>query len=128
VHNLTVADLHTYYALAGAVPVLVHNSGLCPEKIDNVFHNPSGRSSHAQFEYHWEKHAKARGLTREQYLQDASDWATGIAQPRGKRGLNASLEELADGSRGIKYVDPQTGKGGIIGPDGKAVTFWYGAD
>ncbi|MEV4039125.1 ricin-type beta-trefoil lectin domain protein [Streptomyces umbrinus] len=27
VHNLTVADLHTYYVLAGKTPVLVHNSG-----------------------------------------------------------------------------------------------------
>lgn len=26
-HNLTVADLHTYYVLAGTVPVLVHNCG-----------------------------------------------------------------------------------------------------
>ncbi|MEU3249919.1 polymorphic toxin-type HINT domain-containing protein [Streptomyces sp. NPDC006997] len=26
VHNLTVADLHTYYVLAGQTPVLVHNS------------------------------------------------------------------------------------------------------
>ncbi|MER7708416.1 RHS repeat-associated core domain-containing protein [Kitasatospora sp. NPDC097605] len=127
-NDLTVADLHTYYVLAGTVPVLVHNSGLCTEKIDDVFHNPSGRSSQDQFEYHWDKHAKGRGVTREQYLQDAQDWATGIAQPGGKRGLNASLETLADGARGIKYVDPQTGKGGIIGPGGKAVTFWYGAD
>ncbi|MFF3615283.1 polymorphic toxin-type HINT domain-containing protein [Streptomyces sp. NPDC002580] len=126
-YNLTVEDVHTYYVLAGTVPVLVHNSGLCPEKIDDVFHNPSGRSSQDQFEYHWDKHAKGRGVTREQYLQDAQDWATGIAQPGGKRGLNASLETLADGARGIKYVDPQTGKGGIIGPRGKAVTFWYGA-
>ncbi|MGY4925810.1 hypothetical protein [Streptomyces sp. 900105755] len=101
---------------------------MCPEKIDEVFHNPSGRSSQAQFEYHWDKHAKELGITREQYLQDAQDWATGIAQPGGKRGLNASLETLADGARGIKYVDPQTGKGGIIGPGGKPVTFWYGAD
>ncbi|WP_316520897.1 polymorphic toxin-type HINT domain-containing protein [Kitasatospora brasiliensis] len=29
-HNLTVADLHTYYVLAGATPVLVHNSN-CDE-------------------------------------------------------------------------------------------------
>lgn len=29
VHNLTVGDLHTYYALAGAAPVLVHNDS-CP--------------------------------------------------------------------------------------------------
>ncbi|WP_309505050.1 polymorphic toxin-type HINT domain-containing protein [Streptomyces sp. KM273126] len=27
VHNLTVANLHTYYVLAGATPVLVHNDG-----------------------------------------------------------------------------------------------------
>ncbi|MYZ41045.1 MULTISPECIES: polymorphic toxin type 43 domain-containing protein, partial [unclassified Streptomyces] len=26
VHNLTVSNLHTYYVLAGAIPVLVHNS------------------------------------------------------------------------------------------------------
>lgn len=26
-HNLTVANLHTYYVLAGTTPVLVHNSG-----------------------------------------------------------------------------------------------------
>ncbi|MFC5826052.1 SpvB/TcaC N-terminal domain-containing protein [Nonomuraea insulae] len=30
VHNLTVDDLHTFYVLAGATPVLVHNSGPCP--------------------------------------------------------------------------------------------------
>nr|WP_308114672.1 polymorphic toxin-type HINT domain-containing protein [Streptomyces sp. ISL-12] len=30
VHNLTVADIHTYYVLAGETPVLVHNSnGAC---------------------------------------------------------------------------------------------------
>jgi hypothetical protein len=28
VHNLTVDDAHTYYALAGAIPVLVHNCNL----------------------------------------------------------------------------------------------------
>ncbi|MFE7126576.1 polymorphic toxin-type HINT domain-containing protein [Streptomyces sp. NPDC057617] len=27
VHNLTVSDVHTYYVLAGAAPVLVHNCG-----------------------------------------------------------------------------------------------------
>jgi hypothetical protein len=27
VHNLTVTDVHTYYVLAGATPVLVHNTG-----------------------------------------------------------------------------------------------------
>ncbi|MFJ9552415.1 RHS repeat-associated core domain-containing protein [Nocardiopsis sp. NPDC101807] len=37
VYNLTVQDLHTYYVLAGAAPVLVHNSnGLCgTEALEN---------------------------------------------------------------------------------------------
>ena len=34
VHNLTVGDLHTYYALAGAAPVLVHNDS-CPTGTGN---------------------------------------------------------------------------------------------
>ncbi|MFJ8310312.1 MULTISPECIES: polymorphic toxin-type HINT domain-containing protein [unclassified Streptomyces] len=34
-YNLTVADVHTYYVLAGATPVLVHNSN-CPDV--TVFH------------------------------------------------------------------------------------------
>jgi hypothetical protein len=29
-YNLTVDQLHTYYVLAGATPVLVHNSNGCP--------------------------------------------------------------------------------------------------
>ncbi|MFV2022030.1 polymorphic toxin-type HINT domain-containing protein, partial [Micromonospora sp. LOL_023] len=29
-YNLTVADIHTYYVLAGNTPVLVHNTGGCP--------------------------------------------------------------------------------------------------
>ncbi|MGY0460322.1 ricin-type beta-trefoil lectin domain protein [Kitasatospora sp. cg17-2] len=33
VRNLTVADLHTYYVLAGITPVLVHNTDGCPEAI-----------------------------------------------------------------------------------------------
>ncbi|MBQ1010712.1 RHS repeat protein [Micromonospora sp. M51] len=30
-YNLTVADLHTYYVLAGKTPVLVHNTGCAPD-------------------------------------------------------------------------------------------------
>jgi hypothetical protein len=30
VHNLTVADVHAYYVLAGTTPVLVHN---CPKRV-----------------------------------------------------------------------------------------------
>ncbi|MFE7675747.1 polymorphic toxin-type HINT domain-containing protein, partial [Streptomyces albidoflavus] len=37
VHNLTVADVHTYYAVAGEAPVLVHNCGSAPaETVKNL--------------------------------------------------------------------------------------------
>ncbi|WP_338898129.1 RHS repeat-associated core domain-containing protein [Streptomyces sp. TG1A-60] len=40
VHNLTVSDLHTYYVLAGATPVLVHNCGnAATHDVGNVVDN-----------------------------------------------------------------------------------------
>ncbi|MFF9449772.1 DddA-like double-stranded DNA deaminase toxin, partial [Streptomyces althioticus] len=33
VHNLTVGDTHTYYALAGSTPVLAHNCGVTPQGV-----------------------------------------------------------------------------------------------
>ncbi|MGW4564370.1 hypothetical protein ACWEN3_18775 [Streptomyces sp. NPDC004561] len=30
-----------------------------------------------------------------------------------------------DGEFGVKYVDPKTGQGGILGPDGRVISFWY---
>ncbi|WP_242909192.1 polymorphic toxin-type HINT domain-containing protein [Actinomadura terrae] len=38
VHNLTVADHHTYYALAGATPILVHN---CNNLVDDAARFPA---------------------------------------------------------------------------------------
>ncbi|WP_405587894.1 polymorphic toxin-type HINT domain-containing protein [Streptomyces sp. NBC_01190] len=41
--NLTVAQLHTYYVLAGSVPVLVHNSNTCGPTYENPgHHDPTG--------------------------------------------------------------------------------------
>ncbi|WMX44034.1 SpvB/TcaC N-terminal domain-containing protein [Streptomyces roseicoloratus] len=37
VHNLTVENIHTYYVLAGATPVLVHNCNFAPGKADEHF-------------------------------------------------------------------------------------------
>ncbi|MGA4545171.1 polymorphic toxin-type HINT domain-containing protein [Uniformispora flossi] len=44
VHNLTVASLHTYYVLAGATPVLVHNisSEQCQRAVQEMDHVASG--------------------------------------------------------------------------------------
>ncbi len=43
VHSLTVADLHTYYVLAGKTPVLVHNSNGCP--IVSQYGDTTGRGA-----------------------------------------------------------------------------------
>ena len=50
-YNLTVDDVHTYYVLAGATPVLVHNSGWCTpeERIEDASDIATGHagSKHA---------------------------------------------------------------------------------
>lgn len=51
-YNFTVADLHTYYVLAGKTPVLVHNSDCGPELNINE----------GQFGKKWGKHAQDYGL------------------------------------------------------------------
>ncbi|MFI1869083.1 HYD1 signature containing ADP-ribosyltransferase family protein [Streptomyces jumonjinensis] len=43
VHNLTVADIHTYYVLAGTAPVLVHN---CNDEIPDVLHHYTNEGGH----------------------------------------------------------------------------------
>jgi RHS repeat-associated protein len=48
-YNLTVDDLHTYYVLAGATPVLVHNSS-CPVPI-----------SKGRWEHIWDRHVVRGG-------------------------------------------------------------------
>jgi hypothetical protein len=49
VHNMTVADLHTYYVLAGTTPVLVHNSN-CSNVLANAdgFDNLSVLAAHEE--------------------------------------------------------------------------------
>nr|WP_078531139.1 polymorphic toxin-type HINT domain-containing protein [Streptomyces sp. PsTaAH-124] len=53
-YNLTVEDLHTYYVLAGETPVLVHNSGGCPD-LDALSQSgmrpAKGKTTHAGREY-----------------------------------------------------------------------------
>ncbi|WP_244224048.1 polymorphic toxin-type HINT domain-containing protein [Streptomyces tirandamycinicus] len=45
-HDLTVADIHTYYVLAGKTPVLVHNAGECP--VTGLPHGALGESATLQ--------------------------------------------------------------------------------
>ncbi|MGE7390921.1 ricin-type beta-trefoil lectin domain protein [Streptomyces sp. NPDC004126] len=66
VHNLTVADLHTYYVLAGVTPILVHN---CGEQLEFA-HGTT--ASHAD-------DIAANGLSSE--AAKAASSGGGVAQP-----------------------------------------------
>ena len=45
VHNLTIADTHTYYVLAGDQPVLVHNCNIGDRSLDELHALASARNS-----------------------------------------------------------------------------------
>ncbi|MEV0537170.1 polymorphic toxin-type HINT domain-containing protein [Kitasatospora sp. NPDC050463] len=124
-YNLTVDHRHTYYVLAGNTPVLVHNTGPGCGGIADVWHAGTFDAPEASFQYHFNKHGAPVNVTPEQYLQDSKDWVARLAQPGGKAGLNAKRMPFDDGKFGVKYTDPNGGMGGIVGPDGKVVSFWY---
>jgi len=120
--NLSVAGLHTYYVLAGSTPVLVHNTGPeCPILAKNTWNQGTFDSVEDSFEYHYNKHGAPAGKSREDYAADAAEWLA--SNPA--RGSNAMRMEFDDGKFGVKYTSPNGGKGGIVGPDKKVVSFWY---
>ncbi|MEU8001236.1 polymorphic toxin-type HINT domain-containing protein [Catellatospora sp. NPDC049111] len=57
-HNLTVADIHTYYVLAGDTPVLVHNDN-GPSGV--IARGPKGMSISIYANDHWPPHAHLKG-------------------------------------------------------------------
>ncbi|MCC0576895.1 RHS repeat-associated core domain-containing protein [Streptomyces californicus] len=50
VYNLTVTDTHTYYVLAGATPVLVHNTGGNGHMCDISVTSPDGKTKNISLE------------------------------------------------------------------------------
>lgn len=90
VHNLTVSDLHTYYALAGGTPVLVHNT--CPEP---------GRAPEGST---LEDYADAnRGVN-----QDATpDFVTEYTSPSGARYYGRTTDGGVDIEPGSHLADAQ---------------------
>ncbi|MFC8706625.1 polymorphic toxin-type HINT domain-containing protein [Streptomyces anulatus] len=119
-YNLTVESLHTYFVLAGRTPVLVHNA-VCPKEIDEAW-NPGTFDTPADtFKHHYEKHGETVGVSPEQYMRDAREWAA--SNPG--RGYNAKRIDFGNGKWGVKYTDPNGGRGGMLGPDRKLVSFWY---
>ncbi|WP_370246878.1 hypothetical protein [Nocardioides sp.] len=72
----------------------------------------------ASFEFHFGKHGVEAGVTREQYAQDALNWAR---NPAG----TGKLIQLKDGTEGLRYRTPGGGPGGITDLDGNIITSWY---
>ncbi|MEU1148121.1 polymorphic toxin-type HINT domain-containing protein [Streptomyces sp. NPDC005863] len=64
-YNLTVRGLHTYYVLAGATPVLVHNSTPCGPDLDALSQSgkrpAKGNTTHAGREYQKHMNRGERG-------------------------------------------------------------------
>ncbi|MEV0427822.1 DNRLRE domain-containing protein [Micromonospora sp. NPDC050495] len=100
-------------------------AGAFPADIPELWNPGTFNTSEDSFDYHYEKHGRPAGVSREQYLRDAQNWAERLTQPGGKAGLNAKRMDFGDGQFGVKYTNPNGGPGGIIGPDGKLVSFWY---
>jgi len=70
--------------------------------------------------YHWEKHAKNRGLTLDEYTDDAMEF---FYQNRHRAQEYEIGGKHAPGLRIGVIIEGHPG--GIFTPDGKIVTFWY---
>ncbi|MFJ5096316.1 ricin-type beta-trefoil lectin domain protein [Streptomyces sp. NPDC088557] len=87
VHNLTVSDTHTYYVLAAATPVLVHN---CGPSVDDVF-SRAAELGETDGDYLY------RGVTNNHWkLEEAK---AGIAEPRG--GHNDPVAHSGDDTESV---------------------------
>ncbi|MBW6439213.1 RHS repeat protein [Actinoplanes hulinensis] len=101
-YNLTVADLHTYYVLAGKAPVLVHNTpckpGLFDFRAPNAAHPPNAAVTEAM-----------RRQNINDYCLDCSEIASSLmrsADGKGRivsfvAGSNNWLKVAEDGGRSI---------------------------
>ncbi|MFE3654497.1 polymorphic toxin-type HINT domain-containing protein [Streptomyces sp. NPDC059152] len=119
VRNLTVAELHTYYVIAGGTSVLVHNAGkFCGADLQAMeeWHKATFESVEKSAIYHLEVHGKGR--TFAEYTREAKDlWDK--TDPK-----NRIPWKLKDGSMGWKIRGDWRSGEGIYTRDGKIVT-WY---
>ncbi|MFC5805834.1 polymorphic toxin-type HINT domain-containing protein, partial [Streptomyces formicae] len=119
VHNLTVADIHTYYVLAGATPVLVHNTGaFCGPDAEalNDWDAATFGSLEETAKYHLDKHGKGRTLA--EYTKEAKDlWTKTKPEDR-------IPWKLKNGDMGWKIRGGLFGGEGIYTKEGKIVT-WH---
>ncbi|MGC4943976.1 polymorphic toxin-type HINT domain-containing protein, partial [Kribbella sp. DT2] len=109
VHNLTVANLHTYYVLAGRTAVLVHNSGCFGDKWTGA----------ANVNEHFDDHGAEMGFeTLAEYKYAAEDL---MCTCDGRR---PGVLLKRDGASGRdRFFDPQSGEFGSASSDG-IITFF----
>lgn len=109
VHNLTVADIHTYYVLARATPVLVHNSN-CWRTYDaaDIARGHADRKHASEFP----------GMS----ASDLEEHVKGVIRnPLRAKDLNNNRKAyLGQDGETIVIHDPMHGDGGTV--------FWRGAD
>ncbi|MEU0171009.1 polymorphic toxin-type HINT domain-containing protein, partial [Streptomyces iakyrus] len=119
VYNLTVAELHTYYVLAGTTSVLVHNAGqFCGPDADALkeWDAATFGSLEETAKYHLDKHGKGRTLA--EYTKEAKDlWNKTKPEDR-------IPWKLRNGQDGWKIRGGLFGGEGIYTKDGKIVT-WH---
>ncbi|MFI8104012.1 polymorphic toxin-type HINT domain-containing protein [Streptomyces sp. NPDC086023] len=110
-YNLTVADLHTYYVLAGETPVLVHNSNGCVNWASN-----SVKTWGHTFKTHGAGAKNTKALTdrARSTNNQQGQWLDNDAAAEFLKGLHVE----GAGPRSVRIPD---GLGQVIMPDGSIV-------
>lgn len=120
----TFASVWTGFAIGGLAAGFAGGTASAANTADELAHFGTGwrattfGDDAASFEYHFGKHGIKTGVTREQYAQDALNWAK---NPAG----TGKPVQLADGTSGLRYRIPGGGPGGILDSDSNIITFWY---
>jgi RHS repeat-associated protein len=105
VHNLTVADIPTYYVVAGNTPVLVHNTGPCPRTWmdpDRLRHHYMSMNDAGQM------HAADFGILGDFNAVNGARFVVAV-QGFVRAPGTISIRGTFRGQDAIHYVDPSTG-------------------
>ncbi|MEU6975384.1 MULTISPECIES: ricin-type beta-trefoil lectin domain protein [unclassified Streptomyces] len=86
VYNLTVSDVHTYYALAGATPVLVHNDGGQEPHVCEITGDPSD-----ELLDYADEHEGQTNVVAQVFTADGEHFALGMSMNRSISGLTPNV-------------------------------------